>query len=286
MKAGQLVEIAERDTAENTLASWLYAGDPGDTRNLHGSSRASLVTRITKVIDGAIEIERPLRVDIRAEWRPEVLAFEPAVTESGVEDLTFEFPAAEYRGHFTELGWNAVALDRTADCWVRNVRIVNPDSGIFVTGVFNTVDGVVFESSRTGNKGLVGHHGIYLSGDDNLYTHFDYRMRFIHDITVSECAGNVIAAGQGIDLCFDHHVRAPYENLWTDIDAGAGTRLWASGGGAGIGRHSGSRETFWGIRARKHPEPPPEGWGAPGMVFEPDANPADLHLSQVKERTR
>ena len=285
LKPGQWVKVAEKDTPANTLADWIYSGDPGDVRQLRGSTRVSLASRITSVKDGAIDLERPLRFDLRAEWHPQILAFEPSASESGVEDLTFEFPAAEYKGHFTELGLNAVALENTAHCWVRHIRILNPDSGIFVTGEFNTVDDVVFESQRQGNQGLVAHHGIYLYGDDNLFTHFDYRMRFIHDITVSESAGNVIAAGKGIDLNFDHHVRAPYENLWTDIDAGAGTRLWASGGGNGLGRHCGTRETFWNIRAKRQPSAPPPGWAAPGIMFLPDATPPDLHLKQLSERT-
>ncbi len=284
MKDGQIVDVTETDNADNSLAAWIYAGDPGDTRQLRGSTRVSLVSRTKSIAAGAIELERPLRFDVRAEWQPRVWAFTPSVTESGVEDLTFEFPSEAYKGHFTELGFNAVALDHTADCWVRNVRIVNPDSGIFVTGTFNTVDGVVFESRREGNKGLAAHHGIYLYGNDNLFTHFDCRMRFIHDITVSESAGNVIASGKGIDLDFDHHMRAPFENLWTDIDAGEGTRLWDSGGGNGLGRHCGTRETFWNIRARRTPTPPALGWAAPGILFMPEAAPRDLHLLQLNAR--
>jgi hypothetical protein len=286
LKPGQWVEVAEKDTPANTLADWIYSGDPGDVRQLRGRTRVSLASRITSVGDGAIDLERPLRFDLRAQWHPQILAFEPSASESAVEDLTFEFPPAEYRGHFTELGFNAVALDNTANCWVRHIRILNPDSGIFITGMFNTVDNAAFESQRQGNQGLVAHHGIYLSGSDNLFTHFDYRMQFIHDITVSESAGNVISAGKGIDLDFDHHVRAPFENLWTDIDAGAGTRLWESGGGNGLGRHCGSRETFWNIRAKRPPAAPPPGWAAPGIIFLPDATPPDLHLKQLSERLK
>ncbi|MNC53617.1 hypothetical protein D3C75_1030440 [compost metagenome] len=80
---------------------------------------------------------------------------------------------------------------------------------------------------------------------------FDYRSSFIHDLSVSKCAGNVFAGGRGLDLCFDHHKRAPYANLFTDMDAGAGTRLWKSGGGAALGRHCAARETFWNIRAKQ-----------------------------------
>jgi hypothetical protein len=237
-----------------------------------------------------------------------VYTFEPGVTEVGVENLGFEFPADEYKGHFTEMGFNPIAISGGSDCWVRNIWIVNPDSGLFVSGTFNTVAGVVLETSRMGAKNGNGHHGIYIGGEDNLYTGFDYRMRFIHDISVSGCSGNVIKGGKGVDLDFDHHKAVPYQNLFTDIDAGAGSRLWFCGGGAALGRQCAARGTFWNIRARSPLRYPPAGWGpasmnlvafdtdqasstdASGKWFEaiPPAriSPPDLHAAQLARRLR
>jgi len=56
-------------------------------------------------------------------------------------------------------------------------------------------------------------------------------------------------------LCFDHHRWAPYENLFTDIDAGRGGRLFASSGGGFRGHHTAGGETFWNIRTER-----PVGW--------------------------
>jgi hypothetical protein len=243
----------------------LYSGDPGDVSKLRGRTRASLVARVRSVGRGSIQLERPLRFDVRPEWRATVLAFEPTVTESGVENLGFEFPDADYKGHFTELGFNPVAFSGAAHCWARNIRAMNPDSGFFIGGVFNTVDGVVMETRRKGVKQGIGHHGVYMHGDDNVFTHFDFRMRFIHDLTVSGCAGNVLSDGKGVDLDFDHHKATPYENLFTNIDAGEGTRLWACGGGAALGRQCAARGTFWNIRAKAALRYPPAGWGPESM---------------------
>jgi len=82
---------------------------------------------------------------------------------------------------------------------------------------------------------------------------------------VSHCAGNVCAAGKGVDLCLDHHKRAPYENLFVNLDAGAGTRLWRCGGGDALGKNSGARETFWNIRARQPLSYPPLAFGPASM---------------------
>ena len=111
-----------------------------------------------------------------------------------------------------------------------------------------------------------------------------------------------------MDLCLDHHKQAPYANLFTDIDAGEGTRLWECGGGAALGKNSGAWETFWNIRARQGLQYPPASFGpaamnlvglttGPGTAavkdlrgkwFEtigPEAlEPRDLHAAQLDRR--
>ena len=267
LRVGQEIEVYQSDTPDNTLAVHLYGGDAGPVENLKGRARVSLVSRITAIRGDRVTLDRPLRCDLRSEWQPQLRAFEPTVTESGVENLAFEFPLTPYKGHFTELGFNPVALSGVAHCWVRNVRVVNADSGPFINGVFNTADGVVLESTRSvDNQNCTGHHGVSLGGGDNLLTNFDLRMRFIHDITVSGfCSGNVISRGRGNDLSLDHHRYAPNENLFTELDAGAGTRLWKCGGGAALGKHCGARGTFWNIRSARPLSYPPAAFGPPSM---------------------
>ena len=259
LSVGQLIEVFLTDTPDNTLARHLYSDDAGNISKLNGKTRTSLITRITKIAGNRVELERPLRFDVRPEWRPVVRTFRPTVQDSGVEDLAFEFPVTPYGGHFTEVGFNPIAFVGVANCWARRVKFINPDSGPMVGGAFNTVADAVFESHRPADEqGHQGHHGIYMSGiGDHLFTRFDIRMRFVHDISVSETAGVVVSQGKGVDLCFDHHKRAPYEILFTDIDLGLGTRPWRSGGGDGLGKNAGARVTFWNLRAAGPlPEPP------------------------------
>ncbi len=270
LRTGERVEIFQQDNPDNSLAAELYSGDPGNTASLNGSTRASLVVRITKIDGQKIWFDRPLRCAIKPQWNPEIRSFTPAVSESGVENLCFEFPNTPYAGHFKEVGYNAVAFSGVSDCWARNLVITNADSGIFPNGVFCTFQNIVFESTRPPDAALhcTGHHGINFEGNDNLFTGFDYRTRFVHDIPVDHCAaGNVMAAGRGIDLCFDHHERAPCDNLFTDIDAGAGTRLWTCGGGAALGKHCGGHGTFWNIRSARPLKYPPASFGPASMNF-------------------
>ncbi|MBL7223358.1 MAG: hypothetical protein ISS72_05875 [Candidatus Brocadiae bacterium] len=309
-KMGQDVRLELSDTREQTLARYLYAGDPGSMKNLRDRARESFLCRVTKIDEGKgrIEFDRPLRTDVRAEWKPRLYAAASSVEEVGIEGLRFEFPNTPYRGHFTERGFNAIAMSGCRNCWVRDVRVTHADSGIFLGGTNITLRGIVLTSERTVERSrkATGHHGVTLGGQDNLLDGFEFRTRFMHDITVtSRSAGNVAARGKGIDLCFDHHCYACHANLFTDIDLGEGSRMFQSGGGASLGRHSGAWETFWGIRARRG-QAWPRGWGpelmnlvgvetsqpaatkADGRWFEaidPRAlRPQNLYAAQLKRR--
>lgn len=269
LEIGQEIEIREQDVDGNSLAVHLYSGDAGEVENIRSRTHASLVTRITGIEGDRISFDRPLRFEVRAEWRPGIYSFRPTVTEVGIENLTFEYPVTPYEGHFTELGNNPLALERLANCWARNLRFVNADSGPFVRSKFCTLEGLVYESERTPDpqRGTTGHHGVYLTDDDNLFTGFDFRTEFQHDLSVSHAAGNVISAGNGVDLSLDHHRRVPYANLFTDIDLGRGTHPWRSGGGAKLGKHAAGWSTFWNMRADQPLSHPGEAWGPWSMNF-------------------
>ncbi len=292
LKVGQWVQILLRDDADKSLTKHLYSGDPGDISK-HKGARVTLVTRLTDVSQNAISIERPLRCDVREEWQPVVCGFDASVRNVGIEDLGFEFPAEPYQGHFTELGFNALAMSNVVDCWAQNLRIKNCDSGMFISARFSTIRDVVFESDREPHGRNSGHHGIILGGSDNLFCNFDFRTRFIHDLGLSaNHVGNVFADGKGVDLAFDHHKRAPYENLFTNIDVGAGNRTWHSGGGAALGKNCGARGTFWNIRADKAISAPPPNFapstinliGIEGLTDVEEVFPLNLHQAQKQRR--
>jgi len=308
VRVGQWIEVQQRDTRENSLAASLYAGDPGKTEKLRGRTRASLTAQITKVEGDRVRLNRALPFDIKLEWRPRLLRFAPTVSEVGIEDLGFAFPNTPYEGHFTELGFNPIAISDAAHCWARNLRFFNADSGIFASGRFCTFADIVYDSERQvePSRHSAGHHGIYLSDQDNLFTRFRFNVRFIHDLTVSHCSGNVCSAGSGVDVCFDHHKRAPFANLFTDIDIGQGTRMYQCGGGADLGKNAGAWTTFWNIRADRPQSWPPRSFGPAQMnligvfseqptVLEPNGKwfeptdrggvtPRDLHQAQVERR--
>ena len=303
---GQHIEIAQDDSGNTSLLNHLYAGQ-SDNVSEAKTVRIAFVSRVTAVDGMRLTLERPLTTDVDPEWKARVRIFAPSVSEVGIENLAFEFPVTPYGGHFTEEGLNPLAMNGVANCWARNILITNADSGPFLGSRFITIENIVYESKRPpDNAGNTGHHGFTL-GSDNLLRNFDFRMRFVHDITGTNGGnGSVATSGKGVDLCFDHHKRFPHANLFTDIDIGAGTRMYRSGGGANLGRHTGAWSTFWNIRARQPQKWPPAAYGPDllnligvetkepaqlsenGKWFEPippqQLQPANLYNAQLARR--
>lgn len=306
LKEGQRVQIRMQDTADKSLLNHLYAGSNGGVKKITKPISVDFVSPVVAVKGNTITLARPLRWDVRSEWTPELCTFTATVSEVGVEELSFSFPVKPYKGHFTELGMNAVAMNGVSDCWVRNVHISNCDSGLFIGGKFCTIDGLRIDGVRKPSRGDTGHHGVTL-GQDCLMENFEIRAKFIHDITVSNRqAGNVFKNGKGTNLSFDHHKRAPYENLFTNIDVGDGGQVWRCGGGRDLGHNCAARGTFWCIRSKKAIGWPPKRFSPDlinvvgvkteaqsikdekGKWFEaipPDQLvPKDLHAAQLKRR--
>jgi hypothetical protein len=261
---GRRVEISQQDPGDNSLIDHVYAGQSGDVSKIKGV-RVTFVSRVAAVDGTKLLLERPLQTSVAPMWKPRVRVFAPGVSEVGIEDLGFEFASGPYGGHFSEPGFNVLALSGVSDCWARRLRVFNADSGPFLSGHFNTIEDIVFEADRAPDKaGNTGHHGVTL-GSDNLLKNFDFKTRFVHDISAERSAGSVASDGRGVDLCFDHHKRFPHANLFTNIDIGEGKRMYRSGGGAALGRHAGAWTTFWNIRAARPQKWPAESYG-PDMM--------------------
>jgi len=264
LKPGQMVLIHQRDDSSRSLIQHLYNNDTGDLSKMKITGHTSFLAKILSIEKQQITLDRAIITDIDPRWNPSVETPHYSVTECGLENFTIEFPNTPYKGHFTEKGYNGIEVNSAKDCWIRNVRIKNADSGIFLKGLCHTVDHLVLESSRKmTHQGFTGHHGFTFDGNDCLLTNINITTSFIHDISVGPlCSGNVASKGKGANLSFDHHKRAPHNNLFTNIHAGKGTRIFASGGGRKLGRNCAGWTTFWGISSN-HPLSVPHDSFAP-----------------------
>ncbi len=270
ISVGDFIRLDLHDDGDKTLTHHLYAGDPGNVSKL---SRVTVRfgAKVTAVDAAAkrITIDRPLWTDVRGGWKPALYPDRSSVEEAAVVGINFEFPVTKYQGHFTEVGFNPLAMSGVRNCWAARLRITNADSGPFINGRNVTLRDILLETHRPddGHK-QHGHHGITLTGQDCLLEWFEIGCRFRHDITMSRgSSGNVVHGGKAVDLALDHHKYAPHNNLFTDIDAGGGGRLYLCGGGADLGRHTAAYFTLWNIRSRETIEWPKRGWGPDMMTI-------------------
>jgi len=307
LKTNTYITIRINEDPNHTLTNYLYQNQTGDISKIK-SIKSALVCKIIRIHNKTITIDRPLPFKIKPSWRPAIYTFNPPLQEVGIENLTFQFPSTPYKGHFSEKGYNALTFSNVANAWVKNITIKNADSGFFARGNFCTFQNITLKSSRTPDKrGQTGHHGITIAGQDNLLTNFNFKTKFIHDITTAS-SRNVITNGKGIDLCFDLHKRAPHANLFSNINIGKGTRIYQSGGGAKLGKNSGAWNTFWNIKSKKeipwpHPKFAPDHINIiavsthqktiknpKGKWFETinpkHIYPKDLHQAQLKKRLK
>lgn len=264
-KTGQEIVIRVHEDQAQTLKTFLYANDSADISKGKPLD-TQMVARITQVGPHDIIIDRHLRFDLRQEWRPEIVAFEPTTVESGVENLGMSFPDLPYLGHFNERGFNAIEFRSVAHSWAKNIHIHNADMGVlFKDAMFTTADAIQM-TSFSGRGAMQGHHAFQAKdSQDNLIINFNLHVKFVHDLSVEDASGNVFADGKGLDLSFDHHKDTPYENLYTNIDSGLGDSLWKSGGGGGFGKHSAAWATFWNIHSRQSIQAPTPAF-SPALV--------------------
>jgi MYXO-CTERM domain-containing protein len=262
--AGDWVQIEQTDVGGELMRRLHADLMDGGSDNV-GDKGMDFHTRVAQVGSGSIELERALPLDVDTGWSPVVKSVDPSTGEVGVEHLAIEFPETTYPGHFDELGYNAIHFNNVQDSWVDDVRIVNTDYGVNITNChFVTVQGVVIQTTNQRN----GHHALNNGhGGDNLFIGFDLQVAFVHDITNEWYAtGIVVTQGRGDDLAMDHHRAAPYTTLWTEIDAGAGTRPFQSGGSTNRGPHTAAYDTLWNVSADADMDLPADDFG-PRMNF-------------------
>lgn len=298
---GRLVRLAQYEDDSGSLTLHLHA-----ERTFRGPCQVNrpgnrLVDRLLRVVEvegNLVVFDRPLRLDVRPEWRPELRGFEPTLEEIGIEHLTVEFPLVPYRGHHKEIGHNAIFLRDLWNSWVRDVEIVNFDNGVHFHFSRNlTGTGIVL-------RGRGGHYGLSIRGShDSLFTDFRLETDSVHDLSNALLGnGNVYSHGAGVEVNFDHHRHAPFDNLYTDIDVGTSwrsRRIWKTSP-TPSGHLTGARETFWGIGPRVLGESLP-AWpamtvvgalegepaeGAAGGWFEavPGLQPVNLYRAQLARR--
>jgi hypothetical protein len=268
IKAGDWVRIIQTDAGGSLLRAFYGGMHPGNAGEDGNTEVFRFYSKVEAVGDGSITLERHLPVEVDTRWKPQVRAVMPTTREVGIENLTLEMAPMRYPGHFNERGYNGIYYIGAHDSWVRDVQIVNAELGISIyRSYFCTVTGVVLDSTVSGQS-TIGHHGLNSArGSDILFTRFELKQRYVHDLTVDGYAlGTVWSKGKGVDMNMDHHGRAPNGTLWTDLDLGRATRAFDNGGAGNRLPPTGAYTTVWNVHGDRAIEFPPSSYG-PLMTF-------------------
>lgn len=200
---------------------------------------------------GRIILERPLPWNVNLQWEPELHAFQPGIQHSGIENMMIRFRWNPYAGHLMEEGWNAVEFAGAANCWARNLLVVDSDNAITVwMSSFITVLNVKPDVSK--NRGSYDcHHAVNVTwSQDVLIRSVELSEYCFHDISSFSWNNAVVFSNiSGVRMCMDHHKLFPYGTLWTNIDLGDGRRAFQTGGEPWWGMQAAALTTFYNIRA-------------------------------------
>lgn len=263
LAVNQWVRITASDwatgPAAGQLPAYFYGTLVSDWSDLVGDANVvQVLARITAIVaNTSITLDRPIQYALNTAWsNVTVHTWAPPASsqDQGVVDLTIEHaPTGAYPGHFREKGANALFFNSASNCFARNLRIVNADYSLALNkAYFCSVENVTIDANY--NRGAYnGHHGIDVSrGRDNLVTDCTFRAKQVHDFSFEwYTTSTVLRRAKGTDVNIDFHRSAPFANLISDCDLGAGTRPFASGGSSNRGPNAGSWQVFWNLRANR-----------------------------------
>lgn len=214
--------------------------------------------RITKIENNKVFFDRSIRIPYGDNPAgAAIYKVDREYTECGIESCTLAYSDRAYISHFMVTGREPLNFEHTTrHCWGKNLVFENVDNGIITQGRYITLRGLTFNSNRQPTinpeyDGIVAHHLISLHGSYNLVEDFVINCKSVHDLTLSNSMGCIFSHGRGQDINFDHHRQVPYENLFSDIDVGAGTRLFFGTGNTKQGVSIGAYNTYWNIRSKQ-----------------------------------
>ncbi len=238
-------------------------------------------------VDGPyVVLKEPLLHDVMPDWQVEVSKV-ARLANVGIEHLSIECPDVPYGGHHHERGFNPFYLTDLSHSWMKDVRIMNADSGVLTDDSAH----VTLEAVRV--TGREGHYGIHLgSVHEALVRDFDIDASERHSLSFNTQAhASVFSHGTIRRATLDQHRGANHQNLFDDIavveDRGR-SNLFEHGGADYWGPTHGAFNTFWNVRidfvGRANPSPPVSLGGiddaGPARIVGLRANaPIDFHYA-------
>ncbi|KAL4418954.1 hypothetical protein ABPG77_001776 [Micractinium sp. CCAP 211/92] len=269
LKVGQYYDLWWKDVG-GKLNRAMFDGKADGPASYVGSTRTRFTAKVVGINGKVVTLERALPYPISSSIdKVSFLAPAKTVEEVGVEGLTFKFKWEPYAGHHCERGWNAIEIQAARDCWVRDIEIINPDSGVLLNYLASsiTVTGIKIWYTKTRANHIPnpygettdadGHWGlVYSVSYDALFSNFTFTGRLLHDVgTGMGGKWGVFMDGWLSDGNLDLHRGLAGPTLYTNINVGRGSDALSSGGPSRAGPNSVAYSTWWNIRSAKAIDP-------------------------------
>lgn len=252
LEPGDIVRISwyNRGGNNSSLLKHVYGttGVPFG-RRLYEDPDRSIVTQevtVVKVEGTEVTIKEPLLHNLREIWTPTLhgISF---LEEVGIEHLRISFPDKRYAGHHEEEGYNGLFLTDLMHSWVRDVTVVNADSGL----LSNTCKNVTITDISVLGRG--GHYTIHLGPVYGvLVKDFNLKAPALHNPSFNTHSRySVYTEGSVYAPRFDQHNGVNHQNLFDNIfitHFRTPGRFFANGGSGYWKPTAGAFNTFWNVR--------------------------------------
>jgi hypothetical protein len=258
LKAGQIININwyNRDGKDSPLLTTLYPGievTGSHHWNFPNRPLVSQASRVVAVEGNTITLNDVLLHDINGLTTD--ITQKAYLQNVGVENLTLEFPPSAYIAHHVEQGYNGIFLTRVFDGWVKDIDIVNADSGILTEESANV--SIVNVTTKGDHK---AHYTVAMGDTHNILTqNLKVRNPAIHPLSFNTFATKSVYSQCEVyhNPILDQHSGANHQNLFDNITLYAelderqlAERFYPAfkGGGASYWKPThGAGNSFWNI---------------------------------------
>ena len=227
------------------------------SRHWENPERALIFQDVTiTALDGTtVTTKEPLLHDLRTDWDT-ALTETDLLAEVGIEGLRIEFPETLYDRHHLEAGYNAIYLTSVTHSWVRDVRIVNADSGI----LSDDASQVTIEDVRVSGRPM--HYGVHLGRVSGMLAkHLEIGASAKHPLSFNTYAKASVFTDVDmlLNARLDQHRGSNHQNLFDDIRIVAASdksQIFKHGGASYWRPTHGAFNTLWNIQVEFAPEVP------------------------------
>ncbi|GAK91360.1 hypothetical protein JCM19297_857 [Nonlabens ulvanivorans] len=205
---------------------------------------------IISIVDNQVTFKSPLTISIDTTYDAQIVEWKH-LENVGIEHFSIEFPMTPRVAHHVEQGFNGINLTRLYNSWVKDIVIVNADSGILTEEIANvTIKDITTKGEH------YAHYTVAMAGVHNVLA----ENIIVENTAEHPLSFNTFSTKNVFKDCtvykkpiLDQHSGANHQNLFDNITVhineleGDSYPLFA-GGGAGYWKPShGAYSTFWNI---------------------------------------